>query len=236
MVFQDCKYNVDEETKRLPSSVSYFPCIGDAEEFFRDGNDDEAIFNDDDEVPAIDDKTLSKISTLQAKLEQLQHLRDTRNYSGSSNKSFKFSRSVLYNLANEVFGFNGWSTELVSCCIQEIEEKTSDTVEQHFVVPPDQGEKENENEKEEDKEKESVSFKKRRFSARCVCMVRIILLDGTSTEGIGIGTATNLPHKYQCYIKCKKEAVTDAMKCAIIGLRDLYFDYESRRLCREIDF
>ncbi|CAK9441232.1 uncharacterized protein LODBEIA_P51010 [Lodderomyces beijingensis] len=174
---------------------------------------------------AVNDWALSKIGTLQAKLEQMQHLKDTKKYSGASGGFLKFPRSAIYNLANEVFGFNGWSTEILECTTSEIRNDVPTRV---LANPRNDisGTAEDAN---------SNSTDKARFVAYCTCRILLTLLDGTSKEGLGFGTATNLPHKYMCYAKCKKEAVTDAIKNAILGLRDLYFVHESNQLLQELN-
>lgn len=90
-----------------PSSVVFFPDMSEFEE--QDQNEEE---NNSNEGIA-SDWALKKIGTLQARLEAIQNAKDSKRFSGS-NFYLKFSSSVIFNLANEVFGYNGWSSEIIS--------------------------------------------------------------------------------------------------------------------------
>ena len=46
-------------------------------------------------------------------IRKMQHSRDTFQSFGSRDNPTNFSRNILYNLANEVFGFDGWSTTIL---------------------------------------------------------------------------------------------------------------------------
>ncbi|CAI5759258.1 unnamed protein product [Candida verbasci] len=168
-------------SENIESTAQYFPDIYEFEEF-----------NDfSDEPPALSEWGLKKIAQLQIKLEQLQSIKDSKSYFGAKYNMHNFSRNELYGLANEVFGFNGWSTKISNYNIND--------------VPSDD---------------------ESRFSAICQVTVELFLKDGTFKDGSGVGEALNLPFKYQCYEKAKKEAVTDAIKNAILGLREVYYEYE----------
>ncbi|KAJ2021030.1 DNA repair protein rad52 [Coemansia sp. S610] len=54
-----------------------------------------------------------------------------------------------------------------------------------------------------------------RWNLGCSCLVRITLRDGTYKEDIGYGTIDNAKSRGMAYEKCKKEAVTDAIKRAM---------------------
>ncbi|RCK56694.1 DNA repair and recombination protein rti1 [Candida viswanathii] len=60
-----------------------------------------------------------KLSTLQSMLQEKQFARDAK-FFGSRYDTTKFSRTILYRLANDVFGYNGWSTSIQSCLLQEL--------------------------------------------------------------------------------------------------------------------
>ena len=217
MPFEDSKYDIDEETRNLPSTVSYFPTL--------DNLDDDAT---EDTMEDCDEEVLKKISLLQIKLEQLQYSRDSKNVGGINWSFNKFSGHTLYELANEVFGFNGWSTSIEDCVILDMNVVEDDgTGEQTASGGTENGCNTSTS------ETSSSNDSKVRYSAKCICVIRLTLQDGTWSEGIGEGSATNIPHKYMCYSKCKKEAVTDGMKNAIVGLRDLYFRYELKKISNE---
>ena len=215
--------NIRESTESLlPTTVTLFPDIANLEDFFNDGEDETH-----QGMTIINEWALSKISTLQSKLEQMQHTRDAKFYRGNSGGFQKFSSSSIYQLANEVFGFNGWSTEILLCVMQEIrvsnEEEDDQVAQTHTTLEA------NSNNldlltRESSSGKTLLSGK--RYSAKSLCLVKLVLLDGTCREDFGFGTATNVPSKHACFAKCKKEAVTDAIKNAILGLRDVYNCYE----------
>ncbi|KAI5970525.1 RAD59 [Candida margitis] len=234
MPFEDSKYEINEETRNLPSTVSYFPTIADLE--------DQAT---SDSVEEYDDSVLKKISLLQIKLEQLQYSRDSKNIGGLNWNFNKFSGHTLYALANEVFGFNGWSTSIEECIISETnvsrgqggeEEANGESIDNASIQSASTSERSTPNVFNDAivNCEETSKDNGLRYSAKCICVVRLTLEEGTCTEGIGEGTATNLPHRYMCYSKCKKEAVTDGIKNAIIGLRGLYFRYESKKVSEEL--
>ncbi|KAM0749358.1 recombination protein Rad52, partial [Meredithblackwellia eburnea MCA 4105] len=84
----------------------------------------------------------------------------------------------VINLANEIFGFNGWYTEIKTLEIDFIDQN------------PETG----------------------RFNIGCTAIVRVWLKHGGSHEDVGYGKLENSKSKADALDKCKKEAVTDALK------------------------
>ncbi|KAI0738916.1 Rad52 22 double-strand break repair protein [Daedaleopsis nitida] len=84
----------------------------------------------------------------------------------------------IINLANEVFGFNGWSSNIVSI--------TTDFID--------------------------YSEESRRYNVGVTAIVRVTLRDGVFHEDVGYGLLENSKSKGAALDKCKKEAVTDAVK------------------------
>ncbi|CAE6496000.1 unnamed protein product [Rhizoctonia solani] len=84
----------------------------------------------------------------------------------------------IINLANEVFGFNGWSSSVLSI--------TTDYIDQN---PETQ-----------------------RYNVGVSAIVRVTLRDGAFHEDVGFGALDNSKGKGAALDKCKKEAVTDAIK------------------------
>ncbi|KAH7925440.1 hypothetical protein BV22DRAFT_1011250 [Leucogyrophana mollusca] len=82
----------------------------------------------------------------------------------------------IINLANEVFGFNGWSSGVVSLGTDYCE------------------------------------CAEGRWSVGVSAIVRVTLRDGAFHEDTGYGTVENLRNRGAALDKCKKEAVTDALK------------------------
>ena len=194
-LYEDPKYDIDEETAALPSTVKFFPKMTDLldDEECQDNAD-----SDNNNNTMINEWALKRFGALQMKLEKMQHSRDTYKSFGSRDNLTNFSRSILYNLANEVFGFDGWSTTILDCNLTKCENQ-------------DQS----------------------KFSAICIVKIRLTLKDGTFREQLGQAESTNMPYQYMCYATARKKAVTDAIKNAIIGLRDLYLEYEQEQIMKE---
>ncbi|KAG7661959.1 RAD59 [[Candida] subhashii] len=186
----DSKYgDVDNEGNNLSSSVEFFP---DMSQFLSD--EDVHADGDDDENAIRSDWALMKIGTLQSRLEAIQTSRDSLRYGSGRRREnlVGLSSSIFYKLANEVFGFNGWCSNILSCEMLDcnFNQETST------------------------------------YSAKCLAHVRIILKDGTYRDEYGMGQATNLPSKPMCYNKCRKQAITDGNKNAILSLRNLCLEYQ----------
>lgn len=148
---------------------------------------------------------LKKIGTLQSRLESLESKRGGRRFFGVKFEYSSFLSHILINLANETFGYDGWSSEILECILvnASCHQATENSEARH-----------------------SVHFMSR---------VRVTLQDGTVCDGMGKGEATNMPHKYMCYSKAKKQAVTDAIKNAIIGFYDKLILQEVGQLTSESD-
>ncbi|KAJ3292775.1 DNA repair protein rad52 [Borealophlyctis nickersoniae] len=80
------------------------------------------------------------------------------------------------NLANEIFGFNGWSHSVVDITVDFVDAENG------------------------------------RISMGLSSIVRVTLKDGTYHEDIGYGSIENAKTKGAAFEKCKKEAITDAVK------------------------
>lgn len=192
--FFDSKYNVDPTVESLPSSVTFFP---DMKEF--EGLNSHDQIDTDLQMPT--DWELKKIGAFQSRIESIQRNIESA-YSKRGNLSLsKISAHQVFGLANEVFGFNGWSSQVSEFQI----------IEENFQY---------DNEESEEDTASGI------FSAKFRASVRITLKDGYWNEQNGIGESQGLRSKYLCYSKCKKEAVTDGMKKALIGFRLALLDYE----------
>lgn len=141
----------------------------------------------------------SKLGTLQSRLGMLQVR--------SHNRKFEYSNYTIMSLANDVFGFQGWSTKLLELTIEDFKQiKSSDQPESERV------------------ELFETNAFKYRITVRA--RVRILLKDGTSHECEGIGRAQNLPDKGTAYRTAKMLAVSNATKNTILQLPVL-LDYEN---------
>ncbi|KAG9313572.1 hypothetical protein JVU11DRAFT_5901 [Chiua virens] len=132
-------------------------------------------------TPLSDDSTTAKnIATLQAKLNKKlgpEYISQRPGPGGGPKFTYAEGWKVI-NLANEVFGFNGWSSSVVSL--------TTDFVD--------------------------YSEESRRFSVGATAIVRVTLRDGAYHEDVGYGLLENSKSKGAALDKCKKEAITDALK------------------------
>lgn len=140
---------------------------------------------------------IKKIGAFQSRIENIQNEKDSKFYTGLHNLA-KLSAHEIFGLANDVFGYNGWSSLVMDSAI----------VRQEF------------------RETEENIDGAAKYSAKFSAVVRVTLRDGYWNEQVGQGVSYSLPSKYQCFSKCKKEAVTDGMKKAIIGFRLALLDYE----------
>ncbi|KAJ1311242.1 hypothetical protein OPQ81_009741 [Rhizoctonia solani] len=84
----------------------------------------------------------------------------------------------IINLANEVFGFNGWSSSVLSITTDYIDHNPETN----------------------------------RYNVGVSALVRVTLRDGAFHEDVGFGALENSRGKGAALDKCKKEAVTDAIK------------------------
>ncbi|KAH9944457.1 Rad52/22 family double-strand break repair protein-domain-containing protein [Epithele typhae] len=121
-----------------------------------------------------------KIAALQAKLNKKlgpEFISQRPGPGGGPKLTYAEGWKVI-NLANEVFGFNGWSSTIVSL--------TTDFID--------------------------YSEQSARYSVGVTAIVRVTLRDGVFHEDVGYGLLENSKSKGAALDKCKKEAVTDAIK------------------------
>ncbi|KAI5474239.1 DNA repair and recombination protein RAD52 [Pseudohyphozyma bogoriensis] len=123
-----------------------------------------------------DSERVERIQALLAKKLGPEYL-STRQGGGGSKLTYIEGWRVI-NLANEIFGFNGWFTEVK-------------TLEVDFI---------------------DFNPETNRFNMGVSAIVRVWLRDGASHEDVGYGKLENTKSKADGLDKCKKEAVTDALK------------------------
>lgn len=70
-----------------------------------------------EEVEIISDWALQKIGTLQLRLEEIENIRDLNNNFRSNSFVKQHLAMRLINLANEIFGYDGWSSKIVDCLL-----------------------------------------------------------------------------------------------------------------------
>ncbi|KAJ3864520.1 Rad52/22 family double-strand break repair protein-domain-containing protein [Lentinula novae-zelandiae] len=144
---------------------------------------------DDSSFVNLSKATSIKIASLQAKLNQQlgPEYISTRPGPGGGPKLVYAEGWKIINLANEVFGFNGWSSNLVSL--------TTDFIDYNEET--------------------------RRYSVGVTAILRVTLRDGVFHEDIGYGILENSKTKGPALDKCKKEAVTDALKRSLRNFGNL---------------
>ncbi|KAI0631152.1 Rad52 22 double-strand break repair protein [Trametes polyzona] len=137
-------------------------------------------FFSDTSFAEVSEESAKKIATLQAKLDKKlgpEYISQRPGPGGGPKLTYAEGWKII-NLANEVFGFNGWSSNVVSI--------TTDFVD--------------------------YSEESRRYNVGVTAIVRVTLRDGVFHEDVGYGLLENSKSKGAALDKCKKEAVTDAVK------------------------
>ncbi|KZT25755.1 recombination protein Rad52 [Neolentinus lepideus HHB14362 ss-1] len=133
--------------------------------------------------------TARKIAELQAKLDMKlgPEFISQRPGPGGGPKLTYAEGWKIINLANDVFGFNGWSSNVVSLNTDFID----------------------------------FSEESKRYTVGVTAVVRVTLRDGVFHEDIGYGMLENSKSKGAALDKCKKEAVTDAIKRSLRNFGNL---------------
>ncbi|TFK49114.1 recombination protein Rad52, partial [Heliocybe sulcata] len=134
-------------------------------------------------------ETARKVAELQAKLDMRlgpEYISQRPGPGGGPKLTYAEGWKII-NLANEVFGFNGWSSNVVSLSTDFID----------------------------------FSEESRRYTVGVTAVVRVTLRDGVFHEDIGYGMLENSKSKGAALDKCKKEAVTDAIKRALRNFGNL---------------
>ncbi|KAF9517727.1 hypothetical protein BS47DRAFT_1290541 [Hydnum rufescens UP504] len=131
----------------------------------------------------VTNESTTKIATLQAKLNRQlgPEFISQRPGPGGGPKLTYAEGWQIINLANEVFGFDGWSTSVVNLTVDFID----------------------------------LNQESQRFSIGVTAIVRVALREGAFHEDVGYGAIENMKSKAAALDKCKKEAVTDAVKRAL---------------------
>ncbi|PIL23388.1 hypothetical protein GSI_14699 [Ganoderma sinense ZZ0214-1] len=135
------------------------------------------------------EESAKKIATLQAKLDKRlgpEYISQRPGPGGGPKLTYAEGWKII-NLANEVFGFNGWSSTVVNITIDFID----------------------------------FNEESRRFNVGVTAIVRVTLRDGVFHEDVGYGLLENSKSKGAALDKCKKEAVTDAVKRSLRNFGNL---------------
>ncbi|KAF8343144.1 Rad52/22 family double-strand break repair protein-domain-containing protein [Cantharellus anzutake] len=125
-------------------------------------------------------ETALKIAGLQAKLDKRlgpEYISQRPGPGGGPKLTYVEGWKVI-NLANEVFGFNGWASNIVNITVDYLD----------------------------------TNEETQRVNVGVSAIVRVTLRDGVFREDVGYGAVENVKGKGMALDKCKKEAVTDAIK------------------------
>ncbi|AMD19912.1 HCL239Wp [Eremothecium sinecaudum] len=136
------------------------------------------------------------IGLLQSKIEGFTCRIYRANRYGKHNISRMIPAHIIIQFANEAFGYNGWSTEVLDLAIAE---------------------------SPVDKDDEDLDKKLHTVSAHAV--IKLTLKDGTNTEATGFGKASLL-NKGDAYAKAKKEAINNALKKCLTSFENIIIQYE----------
>lgn len=131
--------------------------------------------------------TAEEEQRIAAELDKPLELCEVKSRQGNGNITLNYLEGWrATELANSIFGFNGWSCEIKS-------------VVQDYLI-----------------ESESSRIPGRRvYSAAYTCTIRVTLRDGAFQEEVGTGAADELPSRSRAIDTAKKGAVTDARKRAL---------------------
>ncbi|KAK6463650.1 hypothetical protein DFJ63DRAFT_335172 [Scheffersomyces coipomensis] len=93
------------DSTNLASTTEFFPDISQFED---------EIEEEQDNIITIPDSILRQLGLFQSKLEAIESSSFGRRKTGTSSL-FSFRASLIFALANECFGYNGWSSRVIEC-------------------------------------------------------------------------------------------------------------------------
>ncbi|CCE85557.1 Piso0_005163 [Millerozyma farinosa CBS 7064] len=163
----------------------YFPFLSEFEQ--------EAEVSDDELYGPATEWARKKIGSLQTRLEKLERRHSMLRNNSARSKIPNYSSRLIIQLANEVFGYDGWSSQILSSEI--------------IVSGYDES--------------------RSKFQLQYSVTIKIILKDGTSSTGVGVGKALS-QSKHLCYNKSKKEAIWNGIKSSIMKFDLVLQSHEER--------
>lgn len=179
-----------QEEEDVPITTQFFPSLDE----FADVEQGSVRVEDGDMSLGV----RQQLGRLQSRLDRLDITRKAKPVQG------KIPASMIIKLANEVFGFEGWCTEVVDIVLEE------ENVNVNENENGDGGGNDN-----GDGDRNGTSY-----TVRIISVVRVTLKDGTSCQEMGTGLSNNLP-KPMAYSTAKKAAITDGIKNSILALPKL---------------
>lgn len=148
--------------------------------------------------------SVQRIGVLESKIESFSYQIFRSNKYGKHNISKIIPKFKLVEFANEAFGHDGWSVDVLSVQI------TESTTTPNQSVDVDLNSEEN-----------------IMHNVIAEANVKVTLKDGTNTRVGGIGRAV-LPSKAMSYAKAQKEAISDALKKAILSFEPIILEYNKK--------
>lgn len=151
--------------------------------------------------------SVQKIGVLESKIEAFTYQIFRSNKYGKHNLSKVIPKFKLVEFANEAFGHDGWSIDILDVQITE------------SSITPTQS-----------AENLEIALENEQHILHNViaeAIVKVTLRDGTNTQVGGIGRAV-LPSKAMSFAKAKKEAISDALKKAILSFESIIMEYNRK--------
>lgn len=157
--------------------------------------------------------SLQKIGLLQSQLEKRTLMKRNINL------------AEMVSLCNNVFGYDGWRTEVVDIELMNYEEIQENDNEEA-------SDEQMEDEVRYDKDGLVIIHSQRpmvRYSLEIKTTVKLILKDGTYHEASGVGKARRTISKSTLFTTAKRQSLSLASKNAILDLKHVLESFESKR-------
>ncbi|SMN18694.1 similar to Saccharomyces cerevisiae YDL059C RAD59 Protein involved in the repair of double-strand breaks in DNA during vegetative growth via recombination and single-strand annealing [Maudiozyma saulgeensis] len=168
--------------------------------------DDLKMTEDWEDRPA-SEWSVQRIGILESKIEAFTYQIFRSNKYGKHNLSKVIPKFKLVEFANEAFGHDGWSIDVLDVQITESTITPNQSTENFEMMLTDD---------------EHIMH-----NVIAEAKVKVTLKDGTNTQVGGIGRAV-LPSKAMSFAKAKKEAISDALKKAILGFENIIMEYNRK--------
>ena len=155
--------------------------------------------------------SVQRIGVLQSKIERYTYQIYHSNRYGKHNLSKLIPRHVLVGFANEVFGFDGWKTDIEFVETKDGFPGSTSSISIADKISADSG--------------GGTGALADRYTVIAEASVKVTLKDGTNTRMTGFSRATT-PSKIESFNKAKKEAVNDALKKALLSFEKIILEHE----------
>ncbi|SSD58386.1 related to DNA repair protein RAD59 [Saccharomycodes ludwigii] len=171
------------------------------------------------------DWSLKRISILQSKIEKYTYKLYNMNKFGRQNLSKLVPTHLILQFANESFGFNGWSSEIVSFSITDIKVANPSNDNNSTINSKDKVSHTNKIMGQESTINDCANEDQVMITVFAESKIIVTLKDGTKTDSIGFGTGT-MSSKGLALAKAKKESVSNGLKWAFLNFKNLLDEHE----------